>query len=287
MNRIALKAPAKINLFLRVLGRRPDGYHDIETLFQAIDLSDALIIEKSSRVTELNVPGFPELETEQNLVLKAKKTLEQIIGAKLPVKISLTKNTPISGGLGGGSSNCAACLKGINELYDLGIEERELLKIAASLGADVPFFLIGGAAIGEGIGDRLTPVDLDSDYEIVLVNPGIPVDTGEMYRLVSRNLTLDSPRVKLRVALDGGAGPLDLLGNQFQEMAVEKYPEIRAAVKILEKFAQGRVLMSGSGATVFAAFENSEAPYQSIRELAPDHWMVIRSRPIKTGVEII
>ncbi len=287
MNRIALKAPAKINLFLRVLGRRPDGYHDIETLFQAIDLSDALIIEKSSRVTELNVPGFPELETEQNLVLKAKKTLEQIIGAKLPVKISLTKNTPISGGLGGGSSNCAACLKGINELFNLRVKDQELLEIAGRLGADVPFFLIGGAAIGEGIGDRLTPVDLDSDYEIVLVNPGIPVDTGEMYRLVSRNLTLDSTRVKLRVALDGGAGPLDLLGNQFQEMAVEKYPEIRAAVKILEKFAQGRVLMSGSGATVFAAFENSEAPYQSIRELAPDHWMVIRSRPIKTGVEII
>jgi 4-diphosphocytidyl-2-C-methyl-D-erythritol kinase len=297
MNRAHIKAPAKINLHLRVLSRRPDGYHNIETLFQAIDLFDELIMEKSEYETRLSVPGYPELETQSNLILMAQKELESIAGSSLPAKITLKKNIPVAGGLGGGSSNCAAALLGLRELYGLDMDDHDLIRSAAKLGADVPFFLMGAAAVGKGIGDELTPVDIEADYELILINPRVAVDTGRMYRLLSEAYLTGGPtQVNLLGDLNRGEGPIDLLYNDFQAHIVQghaadkkgfmEYGEIARALEILERFAAGRCLMSGSGSTVFGIFDNGAAPLGEISEAVPREWLVFRSQPIKTGVTI-
>jgi 4-diphosphocytidyl-2-C-methyl-D-erythritol kinase len=285
MDRIILRSPAKINLHLRVLSRRPDGYHNIRTLFQAIDLFDELILERSKSEVSLEVPGFPSLETWDNLTLKAHKKLKDLVGHLPPVRILLEKNIPIGGGLGGGSSNAAAALIGLNKLFDLGLGLKELLNPATELGADVPFFLIGGSAIGEGIGADLRPVNIDADYELLLVNTGVSVDTAGMFRQLSAaGLTQTQSKDKLMVGLNGATGLKDILHNDFQELACNKHREIRKALEILEQFAPGRCLMSGSGGVVFGLFEKGAIPWDQALEVLPRDWRAIRAKPINGGV---
>ena len=155
MKSLRVQTPAKINLFLRVLGKRQDGYHELETLFQAIDLYDELFIEECSEESTLEVPGFADLESEDNLVLRALRWLEKYSGRNLCVRMKLIKRIPVAGGLGGGSSDAAAALKGLSHLFDLKLSDSELARAALTLGADVPFFLTGGDSGGRG--NRGTP----------------------------------------------------------------------------------------------------------------------------------
>jgi 4-diphosphocytidyl-2-C-methyl-D-erythritol kinase len=281
MERLRIKTPAKINLFLRVLERRPDGYHNIETLFQAVDLEDELIIEKTEGPSVLTVPGFPGLENGENLVIKAVRRLARETGNDLPVRIQLNKNIPIAAGLGGGSTDAAAALLGVSSLYDLDLTEEALDQIAGSLGADVPFFLKGGSAVGEGVGDVLTSVDLPLDYGILLVNPGLSVSTAEVYKEFSASLTGPARNGKLWTVIEGQQGPADLLCNDLQEVAERLHPEISEVRTFLERSGLNRTLMSGSGPTMFAV--GASHRLISTAGLLPNQWRAWVVNPINHG----
>jgi len=284
MKHLRIKTPAKINLFLRVLERRPDGYHNIETLFQTVDLEDELIIEKAEGTSLLTVPGFPGLENEENLVIKAVRRLERETGRDLPVRIQLNKNIPIAAGLGGGSTNAAAALLGVSSLFDLDFTEEAVRQIAGSLGADVPFFLKGGSAVGEGVGDVLTSVDLPLDYGILLVNPGFSVSTAEVYKEFSVSLTGPARNGKLWTVIEEPRGPADLLCNDLQEVAERLHPEISEVRIFLERNGLNKALMSGSGPTVFAVGASDKL--NGIAEQLPNKWRAWVVNPIKRGPTI-
>ncbi len=286
MRSIRVRTPAKINLFLRVLGRRSDGYHELETLFQAVDLHDELVIKESAEASTLDVPGFPDLETGENLVLKAVRWVSEKTGRRISVDIRLTKRIPIAGGLGGGSSDAAAALKGMCELFHLGLTPDELLEGATSIGADVPFFLVGGTAMGEGIGERLTPVDVSLEYGLVLVDPGFPVSTATVFRELSRSLTGQTRPGKLRDVLREGLEPAEMLHNDLQPVSERLYPKIAGIRTTLENAGVDAALMSGSGSAIFGLTQPDSAHAERVKERLPDHWKVFLTRPVGEGILI-
>jgi len=284
MKGLRVTAPAKINLFLRVLGRRPDGYHNIETIFQAIDLYDELIIRECSGPSSLEVPGAPELENYDNLVMRAVRWLEKAVQRPISVRILLSKKIPVAAGLGGGSSDAAGALTGIRSLFDLPVSDEDLNRGALSLGADVPFFLIGGTAIGEGVGERVTPVDLPVSYGILLVNPGFPVSTARVFREFSNALTGKARQGTLWQLLREAGEVERLLHNDLQPVSEKLYPEISEIRHTLEKQGAQRVLMSGSGPTVFAIGNSQEI--ERVRQSLPQRWQTSVARPIPAGTMI-
>ena len=289
MTSVHLHAPAKINLYLAVLGRRPDGYHDIETLFQAIDLYDDVYIKKAADRTTLQLPNHPELETADNSALHALAWLEQWAGRSLPVEITIQKRIPIAAGLGGGSSDAAAVLAGVRALYGLDIPDDELARGALSVGADAPFFLKGGAAVGEGVGEKLTPVKLPDNYAIILVNPGFPVSTAEVYRLYSKGLTGRFAEGRLWRLLADNADIGDLLHNDLQPVCEALHPEAANVRKSLAAAGIEQILMSGSGPTVFGIVTDGRTLEQTRRRAAAhakQSWSLASARPIPFGVRI-
>jgi 4-diphosphocytidyl-2-C-methyl-D-erythritol kinase len=281
MKRVHIKTPAKINLFLRVLERRPDGYHNIETIFQAVDLQDELIIEKTSDASILSVPGYSSLENEENLVIKAIRRLELQIGCDLPARIQLNKNIPIAAGLGGGSTNAAAALIGICSLFNLDLSEEAIYEMARSLGADVPFFLNGGSAVGQGVGDVLTPIDLPVDYSILLVNPGFHLSTAEVYKKLSSSLTGPACDGKLWTVIREHRHLEDLLHNDLQAVAEGLCPEISEVRTFLRRNGLNKILMSGSGPTVFAM--GAWDQLSRVAGILPGKWRAWVVKPIKHG----
>jgi len=281
---LRVHAPAKINLYLRVLGKRDDGYHDLETVFQTIDLADELIIRKATTESTLDVPGYGDLESDSNLVIRAARWLESKTGQRLPVAMRLMKNIPVAAGLGGGSSDAAAVLIGVRALYELDITDKALLDGAATLGADVPFFLLGGTAVGEGIGEHLTAITLPVDYSLVLVNPRFAVSTATIFRNFSKTLTGESREGRLWQILDRSRGTEGLLHNDLQPVAEGLYPEISDVRRALEVAGAKQVLMTGSGPTVFAVVELDRA--EEIVSRMPDKWNCFSARPVRTGIVI-
>lgn len=281
---ITVLAPAKINLFLRVLRSRPDGYHDIETIFQAIDLYDELILERTEGPSIIEVPGFPGLETDANLVVKAREWIERYEGRSLSVRMRLAKRIPMAAGLGGGSSDAAAALMGLRTLFDIDISDEVLTRAAAAIGADVPFFLQGGTAVGEGIGERLSSCNLPLDYGLILLNPGIPVSTVKVYRELSPSLTRQGREGTVWTLLGDRFRWEDLLVNDLQEVAERLHPEISQVRKYLEDAGVTRALMTGSGSTVFGMVEADEL--ERIRLRVPYNWSSHYARPLDGGVRI-
>ncbi|MEW6138682.1 MAG: 4-(cytidine 5'-diphospho)-2-C-methyl-D-erythritol kinase [Thermodesulfobacteriota bacterium] len=282
MKRLRARAPAKINLYLKVLGARDDGYHELETVFQAVDLQDELIIEEGSGPAVLDVPGFPDLEAESNLVVRALRWLEAECGSPLPVRMRLTKRIPVAAGLGGGSSNAAAALLGISTLYGLGLQGEKLLKGAASLGADVSFFLFGGTAVGEGIGERITRVHLSTDYGLLLVNPGFQVSTAAVYREYSESLTGALTQGTVWNSLRKLRRVEDILHNDLQAPAETLYPMIAEARATLVGEGLPKALMSGSGPTVFGIGDSDRLAHIEAR--LPGNWRTFITGPIEAGI---
>jgi len=289
MKTVFVRTPAKINLSLTVLGLRPDGYHEIETLFQAVDLFDEIVLEKTAGSISLHIPGHPDLETDKNIVIRAVRQLEKKTKRKLSVAISLNKGIPIAAGLGGGSSDGAAVLLGMRNLFGLDITDDDLWGTARSLGADVPFFLRGGTCIGRGIGDKLTPVELPMDYEVVLANPGYPVLTAEVFHRYSKGLTGHFREGRLTVLSATGLDLGDLLHNDLQAVCEAMHPEIKMIRRLMEAEGIRRVLMTGSGPTVFGIVNrNSDSGVLGrvtgrLAEESVVHWVV---RPISGGARI-
>ncbi len=283
---LRIKTPAKVNLYLGIVRRRPDGYHDIETVFQAIDLCDELILSKTDGEARLHVPGRPDLEGEGNLVMKAVRALESATGQRLPAVITLTKAIPVAAGLGGGSSDAAAALSGLSSLFDLTVSEEDMIRMAVALGADVPFFLRGGCAVGEGIGERLTSTRLPIDYEIILINPGVAVPTAFIYREFDRGLTGYAPEGRLNQMLRETNDSRRLLYNDLQPVAEKAFPEILEVRQIMNTSGLSHVLMSGSGPTVFAICDPLGSARKDLEKHVRPGWSVLVTRPVAHGVII-
>ena len=252
-------APAKLNLFLHVIGRRPDGYHLLQTVFRAIDLEDTLrFAPRDDGEVRLASPlaGVPQ---EADLTVRAAKLLQRATGCKAGATIAVEKRIPVGGGLGGGSSDAATTLIALNRLWETGVPRADLMRLGVELGADVPFFLFGRSAFAEGIGELLTAIDLAPSWYLILA-PQVSVSTQKIFS--DPGLTRDTKPIKIATFFAGFAG------NDLESVVCEKYPQVARALECLG--AQGLdARMSGSGASVFAAFA-SEREARSVAAGIPE-----------------
>jgi len=275
MRRLALRVPAKLNLYLDVLYRRDDGYHEIESLAQSISLYDVLRLEKIKKGIEIDLSEGSGLRKEDNLVFKAAKLFFEVTSISPGVKIYLEKKIPVGGGLGGGSADAAGTLIGLNWLFDTRIDLSRLLSCSLKLGADVPFCILGGTAILRGKGEKIYPLPSMREGWVVLVYPEIPVSTAWAYSKVSSRLTLSGLNVKLNLSrvkqilssrkLTSVEG---LLYNKLEEVVVERFPVIGDIKKKIKNMGVRGVLMSGSGSTVFGLVEDRETALKLAKALS-------------------
>ncbi|MDN7675369.1 4-(cytidine 5'-diphospho)-2-C-methyl-D-erythritol kinase [Burkholderia oklahomensis] len=263
-------APAKLNLFLHVTGRRPDGYHALQSVFQLLDWGDTLHFTlrddgKVSRKTD--VPGVPE---ETDLVVRAASLLKAHTGAEAGVDIEIDKRLPMGAGLGGGSSDAATTLLALNRLWKLDLPREELQSLAVKLGADVPFFVFGKNAFAEGIGEALQQVELPARWFLV-VTPRVHVPTAAIFS--DKSLTRDSKPITITDFLaqqSCDAGWPDSFGrNDMQQVVTSKYAEVAKVVDWFYNLTPAR--MTGSGASVFAAF-TSKADAEAAQAQLPSGW---------------
>lgn len=262
MSDLVIPSPAKVNLFLEIVGRRPDGYHEIESVMQLVDLCDEVRLRRRRRGIRLQVSGAALPEGSGNLAYRAAALALETAGVSDGVEIQLLKRIPVAGGLGGGSSNAAAVLLGVGRLFGLDWPGDTLQRLAARLGSDVPFFLCEGLAVARGRGEVLTPLSPWPRRWIVLANPGTPVSTAWAYREASSKLTGRKGRVTLPTLTAGeplGWPPLWAF-NRLEEVVLPHRPEISALKALLQEGGGMPVLMSGSGASVFAVtFDDAAA----------------------------
>jgi 4-diphosphocytidyl-2-C-methyl-D-erythritol kinase len=240
-------APGKLNLFLNVVGRRPDGYHELQTAFQFIDLSDSLrFFERPAGVVD-RLDEVPGVTADDDLVVRAARLLAGAAGRPVPgVAIGLEKRLPIGGGVGGGSSDAATVLVALNELWNLGLPAATLARLGLTLGADVPVFVLGHAAWAEGVGERLQPVDYP-EHVYVLVHPDVAVSTTEVFK--APELTRDSAITTITGFLQAGGR------NDFEPVVRRRHPEVAAALDWLAQYGTAR--LTGTGSCVFAAMPDS------------------------------
>jgi len=269
---ISLPSPAKINLFLRITGRRTDGYHDLQTLFQLLDYGDELSITANKSGAINLISPIQDIAEEDNLVVRAARSLQKATHCAWGCDIQLQKILPMGAGLGGGSSNAATALVGLNFLWQCGLSIDELAIIGRQLGADVPVFIHGNSAFAEGIGDQLTPVPL-SDFWYLVVTPNIKVSTTEIFS--HPQLTRNSPPIKIRALLE------EPYRNDCQSVVEALYPPVQQALQWLQRF--NNPLMTGTGASVFCRFD-SELSAQQAQAEVPQQWssFVARGTNIST-----
>ena len=274
---LSLKAPAKINLFLKILNRRSDGYHEIESLMQKITLFDLLHLSRQGDCVSLSCKGRPVPENRENLVYRAARAFFSATGIAPGVQIILEKKIPVAAGLGGGSSDAAAVLYGLNRLLSADLDLESLMDIGLQLGADVPFFLQDcSGAVATGIGECIQKVKSIRDYWILLVNPCFEVSTKWAYenfpltssanpyilargRKMARNFQILPP------------GLFEELGNDLEVVTINRYPEIGDIKKELKKAGAVTALMSGSGPTVFGLFSGKEQAQRSFEQFAKEY----------------
>ena len=258
-------APAKLNLFLHVLGRRPDGYHELQTVFRLIDRSDRVGVGLRSDGALRRVDPLPDIGSEDDLCLRAAARLKALAqsrmgpaAAGLGADLALEKRLPIGAGLGGGSSDAATVLLVLNRLWDLNFGRPELMTLAAELGADVPFFVFGRNALGEGIGERLQALDLPPAWHLVLVPP-VSVSTREIF--AASALTRDTKPLKIPPFFQGVGR------NDLEPVVTARYPEVAAHLVWLRQH-RPEARMTGSGACVFAEF-GSESEARALQSALP------------------
>lgn len=268
-------SPIKVNLYLRIVGQRADGYHDLETVMAPLDFGDTLCFAPAERGISLscNHPGLPTDDT--NLVMRAARRLAERFAVHRGAHITLTKRAPLAAGVGGGSSNAAFTLLGLNQLWELNATAAELGEVAASLGSDINFFLAGGAALCRGRGEQVTPIAFRLKASVLLVNPGFGISTKwayERWAETASRLTGQPPDVSVLLrALERGdlfeAGAA--LYNSLEAPSVGKYPVLGLLKRALREEGAAGALMSGSGATVFGLFgdrEDAERAAKRMRE---------------------
>lgn len=261
-------APAKINLFLHITGRRDDGYHILQTVFQFLDYCDYLDFEitndgKISRLTKIE--DVPE---ESDLIVKAAKLLQSHTGSSLGVKMKIRKSIPMQGGLGGGSSDAATVLVALNHLWQLDLPPNILLELGLQLGADVPVFILGKATFAEGVGEQFSPIEPIEAWHLV-VRPDCEISTAEIF--TAEDLTRNTPPITIRDFLkDGGH-------NDCLSAVQARYPEVVEAMAWLDQFSESK--LTGTGSCIFAKFDSREKAEQALQQL-PQRWQGIACKTI-------
>jgi 4-diphosphocytidyl-2-C-methyl-D-erythritol kinase len=255
MKKITKKSPAKINVGLNVAEKRTDGFHNIETIFYPLLLSDELTFEKSESI-EINSSSVQINNLKKNIIESACIEFENIVNKKIGVKIFIDKKIPLGAGLGGGSSNAAVTLKAVNELYDLNLDNNTLLNLALNIGSDVPFFLNPLPAFAVSRGEELKLINLEINYPILLVNPGIKISTAWAFE----NINPKKPAENLYDIFKNGNFDFNELRskvkNDFEPLVFSKYPEISEIKEELYNHGAEFALMTGTGSTVFGIFSN-------------------------------
>jgi 4-diphosphocytidyl-2-C-methyl-D-erythritol kinase len=278
---------AKVNLGLEVLGSRQDGYHELRTLFQTIDLHDDVTLRPHRRdvVVRCDHPGVPE--GEGNLAARAAQLLRRYGRVSGGVEITIAKRIPVGGGLGGGSSNAAAVLMALDRLWRLGLGPARLHPLARKLGADVPYFLMGGTALGLGRGDEVYPLRQQVDAHVVVVDPQRPVSTARVFARVAASLTPreNSYTIFRFVSCDlGGSSSLGILTNELETAALEEVPELRQAVRRIRGLLvrEGALLasLSGSGSSYFGVFDDRRRAERAGAALREAGFVAVRSRTL-------
>ena len=260
ISRLTLPAPAKLNLFLHVLGRRADGYHQLQTVFQLLDYGDELTITARAHPKVTLQCNIDRLNTTDNLVLRAASLLRDFARVSQGAHIQLDKRLPMGGGLGGGSSDAATTLLGLNQLWQCRLDIEALAELGRQLGADVPVFIRGHSAFGEGVGERLQVIDLPEIYYLVLT-PDCAISTAEIF--AHPELTRDSTAITVPAFFEQGGR------NDCQPLVEKLYPEVKNALSWLSHYtAAQKPRMSGTGASVFASFQSAEAA-QSVLAQSP------------------
>ena len=266
---LTVLSPAKLNLFLHITGRRPDGYHTLQTAFQLLDWGDSMqFTPNNTGEIELSMPDLG-ITTEENLIIRAARMLQPATGSTaLGVDITVDKQIPAGGGLGGGSSNAATTLLVLNQMWDLNHSTEELQLMGAKLGADVPVFVAGSSAWAEGIGEILTPLGLPQ-YWYLIIQPGCHVSTAKIFSC--EQLTRDTSPITLAAFFRGDSR------NDCQEIVRNLYPEVDNTLKWLNKFGEAK--LTGTGACVFASFETKVEVDAVMRQL-PKSWVGFVARGI-------
>ena len=262
MEKLVKKAYGKINLGLDVLRRRPDGYHDVKMIMQMVDIYDTLTFEKRQDdriVLSANKEEIPC--DDSNLIYKAAKLLFDYKGVSYGVNIHLEKRIPVAAGMAGGSTDAAAAFTGLNELFELGVSQKELLELGVKVGADVPYCILGGCALSEGIGEVLTPLPNPPYCELVITKPDINVSTKYVYENLNLPELKRHPDIDgMRTAIEEGdlKGITDRLENVLESVTVKKYGIIQEIKDEMISLGATNAIMSGSGPTVFGFFESKE-----------------------------
>jgi 4-diphosphocytidyl-2-C-methyl-D-erythritol kinase len=256
---LVVPAPAKVNLFLHVTGRRDDGYHLLESLFVLVDLADTVTLARRDDRAIVRARAVPGVAEQADLALRAAFALRDATGTPFGASIAVDKRIPIGGGLGGGSSDAASVLLGLNRLWALGLSRAELAGIGVQLGADVPFFVHGENAIVRGIGEVIAPVSLPRQW-LALALPAVQVSTAAIF--AASALTRSTPSAKINV-FSVGYGR-----NDLEPVAAARHPDVAAALAALGR-AAGNARMSGSGSSVFAACESAGTARRAVLALPP------------------
>ncbi|MBT2968480.1 MAG: 4-(cytidine 5'-diphospho)-2-C-methyl-D-erythritol kinase [gamma proteobacterium symbiont of Ctena orbiculata] len=247
---LAFPAPAKLNLMLRIIGRRSDGYHQLQTVFQFLDIHDQLRFKLRNDGRIVLHDNLSDLAQTDNLCYRAAQELQRLSGSRLGVEIRLQKQLPMGAGLGGGSSDAATTLMVLNQLWELSLSAPELMKIALGLGADVPIFIHGHAAWAEGIGEELTDIEIPENWYLLL-QPACHVSTADIFS--HPDLTRNSPRITIRAFLQGNCH------NDCLPVVRRRHPDVAQALDWLNQYADAR--LTGTGACVFAAFADRQSAH--------------------------
>jgi 4-diphosphocytidyl-2-C-methyl-D-erythritol kinase len=266
-----VQARAKVNLTLEVLGRRPDGFHEIRSVMRSLALHDEIDIEHAPVVEVLcDIVG---LGGSENLAYAAAMLLQKASKTSKGARITIRKNVPVAAGLGGGSSDAAATLMALNTLWHAGLDHKALSGVAARLGSDVPFFLAGGTALASGRGEILQPLAAQPDCHVVLVNPGLAASTAAIYSGVTASMYAGGSSSARFAALAPGTAPREWpLANTLQLVTSALYPEINEILEALASWGAVRVQMCGSGPTCFGLFEDRSRAQHAVFEATARHW---------------
>lgn len=264
-------APAKLNLGLHITGRRADGYHTLQTVFQLLDWGDriGIRVRQDGRICRLG--SHSGVAAAEDLALRAARALAEQTGCGLGADIAIDKRIPVGAGLGGGSSDAATVLLVLNALWGVAVGEDRLAELGAELGADVPVFVRGRSAWAEGIGEKLTPLELGERW-FLLLDPGCQVSTGELFR--APELTRDAPQRTISCFVRGA-----MAGNAFEPVVRARYPEVAAALDWLTVESAFPARLSGTGGALFAEFP-SRADAEAVACRVPDRWQVRVARGV-------
>ena len=264
-------APAKLNLFLHVTGRRPDGYHELQTVFQLIDLCDtiAISVREDGRIERPDGPLG--VDPESDLTVRAARALQQATGSTLGATLRVRKRIPMGGGLGGGSSDAASVLLGLNEVWGCGLQVDELARLGLPLGADVPVFVRGSSAWGQGVGEDLQPLELPEAWYVV-IHPGVAVGTRDVFQ--SPELTRNSPIITIRAFFQSGGR------NDCEPVVRARFPEVAEALDWLGRFAPAR--LTGTGSCIFAPCATA-IDAERLAARVPDRWTSYVARGVNVS----